>query len=206
MRSRGTRASFTLVELLTVIALVAVLSAIAIPALNREDQMAAIRSAEANIANLIVMARTTAILKRAEARLVICTDSSRGDAHCGQIAVAYENAAGEWQLASEPYRLPLSVRVVPSSEIPVASGVTWPAAVKSSFSGSATSAVHGLDCGSYAYVKFTATGRLFAGPELMISPARKTASGFEFFMPTQVRSFLFRTTGHYVLLKDASSL
>lgn len=197
---------FTLIELLVVAALVVVLSVVVLRVTAR-DEIADIRSAEATVAGMFTKARTTALLKRRPARLIVCIDGSRADAYLGKLAVVARNASGTgWEPVSEPYQLPASVRIVPDGSIPVAAGVVWRPEVHSTFGGTDAAPVTGWDCSNYGYLEFGATGGTLNGRTLILSPVRRTAGGFEFFLPEQVRVFLLRGSGHYVLLRDANAL
>ena len=199
--------AFTLIELLVVIALVGALAVVIVPALYRDNPAAGMRSAEASIAGLMVKARSTAVLNRRDTRIIVSTDATRPDAYLGIVAIIVGNESKTvWTLHEEPYRLPESVRIVPNTNVPIPSGVEWPAAVKSVFDGTETRVIEGFDGSSYGFINFNAVGATSVGQQIVISPARKTPAGWEFYLPNEVRSFLLRATGNFVLLKDKESI
>lgn len=198
--------AFSLLELIVVVGLVAVIAAFASRAFSGSGA-GEIRQAESSVAGLLRSARSTAIRESRPARLVINLDSSDVEIRLATMAVIVSNGSGGWNLSGDLVPLPKGIRVVPNSSIPTAASVDWPANAVSRWSGTVARPNGMLPDGNYGYVEFFATGNTQAvSPKVVVSPVRWSSTGFEFFLPEQVRCLLVRTSGSMTSLQDVSSI
>lgn len=107
-KHRHFAAGFTLIELLVVIALIAVLSAGLGIVLTGGDTGTRLRGAEAQASGIFTAARTQAVLRQTEARVLIARDSNSYEHHLRFLGVVYEDPenAGSWIATSDGTLLP----------------------------------------------------------------------------------------------------
>ena len=108
---RSEKCGFTLIELLAVIGVIAVLAAVVFAGLSGSDRGAALRTAQATMANALNLTRTRAMTKNAYVALMVNNDASDSNNYRRLIAVV-EDINGE-SLVVATYLLPENVYVIP---------------------------------------------------------------------------------------------
>jgi len=175
------------------------------PQLATSDS-AGLRQAETMIAGLLRSARAVSVMNKTRGRLLISQDLSVPENRLALLAVVLRDESGAWTLVGEPVRLPEPVRIVPANAVPTPAGVAWPAKIVSTFSGSETMSVDGLPTGNYSYLEFTVTGSIAVSKQLVFSLCDRSSPAPVFVALDQMRCFLLRTSGNFVLLREGSSL
>ena len=119
MRHKKTARGFTLIELLVVMGLIALLAGIVAYSF-RGDSTVSLRSAQGSLASLFNTAKSAAVLKGADTRVIINFDVTQPDLYGRQIGIIYrDRTAGagpnDWVALNDGTLLPAGVFVVPPS-------------------------------------------------------------------------------------------
>lgn len=106
-------AAFTLIELLTVIGIIAIFSGIAALALRGGDKSQARDAAVSTLASLVASARGHAALRGVDAALLINNDTANPDRYRRYVVVCIENTTtGAWEPTDGGVTLPVGVYVM----------------------------------------------------------------------------------------------
>jgi len=202
--------AFTLIELLAVVALIAVLASVMGLALRHPGEAVVLQAAQGTLASLCNATRGRAALTRQNARLVIAADPADSECHLRYLQIVHEeaNGSGQWRAEGGGVYLPRGVYVVPSTAAAVPGNPTWPASHRSTALSSAAQVmtINGVAAGSFYYVQFTSRGTT-GGGNLVLTMGRTTSSAsgvaLEFDNPDNLRGVLLRSSGVLTLLNDA---
>ncbi len=202
-RVRKSSAGFTLIELIVVIALIAIGVALVGPRRMRSDS-SSLRQAEIMVASLLRTARSTGILTTRDARLVIDWDLT-SPTYLRALAVVADDDAGGWTFVAPLTILPENVAVVPGEPVPVMAGVTWNKDVVSEMTGTMTLSVAGRST-LLSYMNFTPAGGTANGNKIVIALCKQEEGTPKFYTTDWMRAFLMRTSGVATMLQDPASL
>jgi prepilin-type N-terminal cleavage/methylation domain-containing protein len=107
------QSGFSLVELLMVMAIIAILSFVGLSSMQGNSASASLGSGEAQAASLMQSARNLAILKNTSTRLLVSNDLSNGSGYLRSMAVVYSsvNSSGVtvWTSATKVESLPQGI-------------------------------------------------------------------------------------------------
>jgi prepilin-type N-terminal cleavage/methylation domain-containing protein len=206
-------AGFTLIEVLMVVALVAMLALEIGLALRRPDESVALQSAQASLGGLLNAARGRAAISQQNARLVISADLA-DSAHYLRFLQIVEQDAGDpatWHAQGDGILLPAGVFVIPPSPAGIPGNPSWPASRRSTALPSSPQSmlIDGAASGAWYYVQFTPRGTT-AGGCLLITVGHFSA-GASRPVPAldnsdNLRGLLLRSSGAITALNDASSV
>ncbi|HUG10795.1 MAG TPA: prepilin-type N-terminal cleavage/methylation domain-containing protein [Opitutaceae bacterium] len=180
--------AFTLIELLTVIAIIAIFSGIVVVALRGGDKSQARDATVSTLSSLIASARSIAALKGVNAALLINNDTANTERYRRYVVVCTANAAsGLWEPVDAGVTLPVGVFVLTNADpLPT----TGPGLHKNStdnwtrpsggelrsvaLSSSVTQAVNSATSESWSFVAFTPRGTLatFPAGDIVIANGR----------------------------------
>lgn len=111
---RFLRQGFSLVELITVVAIVGIITALVVPAVNGFGRSTALNSGGNMVANLAGLARQTAMSKNTLAALVVVTNLGTEQDYRAMTVAEYRD--GIWQQVTKWETLPTGIVVDTSSE------------------------------------------------------------------------------------------
>lgn len=216
------RHAFTLIEVLTVIGIVALVAGVFGLAVRDGGPTVALQSAQGTVASLVTAARGQAALSQNRTMLVVNADPA-DDRFLRDIFVAIESApnSGQWQIAADGALLPTGICVVPGTgnlagAVFAADGDTarvWPVGRHSSLemmpAGSILSAAENQS-GQYLGMTspFAAQGTPVTGggDKLVLAPVRRTPTGVIFDHPELVRGVVLSAYGVAILVNDGPGL
>ncbi len=204
---------FTLLEVLLVVALVAMTAVEIGSALRHPDESLALQSAQAMVCSLLSTARGQAALTQQNARLVIAADpgDSENFLRCLQVVGQDPGDSANWLADANVSRLPAGVYVVPPAPAAVPGNPAWPSSRRSTGLPSTTQSmmINGAASESSYYVQFTPRGTT-GGGYLLLSVghfiAGSSAPVLSLDDADNVRGILLRSSGALTVLNDASSL
>jgi prepilin-type N-terminal cleavage/methylation domain-containing protein len=211
--------AFTLIELLVVIGLVALLAGALGLALREANPSLALQSAQASVASLLAAARGQAALQQNRTMLVVDADPAAGSFLRGlHLAVESAPHSGRWRITGPGAVLPPGIYVVPEKAtfdgVMFTSvgnpGVPWPAQRCSSLGLAppgriAPSADNpaGKYLGMSALLAEPGPAGPGAGDKLVLSAARRTATGVNFDRPELLRGVVLSSYGVAIFINDA---
>ena len=198
---RASTRAFTLVEILVVLACVAVLLGTLVGALRPGSSAVPVRGAQAEVAALLVQARQTAQLEGREARLLLSADPADRERYLRFLGIVYDGtpaAAGrEWRAATDGITLPRGVYAVPPGAVGLAgtdSRLRGPVAMD-----------YGDSESAYWFLAFAPDGTVSTAggsPRVAVGRGRPEpgGAGVVFGEPDRIRGVLVRRYGAVVLL------
>jgi prepilin-type N-terminal cleavage/methylation domain-containing protein len=203
---------FTLLELLAVIALMALLLGTLGVALRRPGEAVALQAAQGTVASLCGAARARAALTGLNTRLVIAADPADAECHLRYLQIVQEDPAtpGHWLAEGSGFWLPRGAYIVPPPAATVPGNPAWPASRRSTALATPTQAmtINQVPAGLFYHVQFTSRGTT-SGGNLVLAAGRRTANpgGVPFTLdnPDDVRGVLLRSSGALMLLNDAGA-
>jgi type II secretory pathway pseudopilin PulG len=207
-----TASAFTLLELLAVVALMALLLGTLGVSLRRPGEAVALQAAQGTIASLCGAARARATLTGANTRLAIAADPGDAECHLRYLQIVGEDPAdpGHWLADGGGFWLPTGAYVVPPPAAAVPGNPAWPTARSSTALASPAQAmtINHVPAGLFYYVQFTSRGTT-SGGNLVLTTGRRTANpgGAPFTLdnPDDVRGVLLRSSGALTLLNEAGA-
>jgi prepilin-type N-terminal cleavage/methylation domain-containing protein len=213
------QSAYTLIELLVVIGLMALLAGALGLGLREANPSLALQSAQATVASLLAAARGQAALQQSRTVLVVDADPANGNFLRG-LHIAIESAphSDRWRITGPSAVLPPGIYVVPG--IAALEGVTfssagtpggrWPAQRCSTLELAAPGRIESsADNPEGKYLNMTAA---LAGPDgtsgvandkLVLSAARRTATGLHFDRPEMLRGVVLSSYGVAIFINDA---
>jgi type II secretory pathway pseudopilin PulG len=209
---REASAACTLVEMLLVVALVAMLAAEIGLALRRPDESAALQSAQATVCSLLNAARGVAANSQQNARLVIAADPADFENNLRYIQIVEQDPgnSANWLPDGDGIRLPAGVYVVPPAPGAVPGNPAWPASRCSTALPSSPKpmTIDGAANMSCYYVQFSPRGTTSGGYLLLTAghfAAGASAPALVLDNSDNLRGMLLRSSGALTLLNDASA-
>ena len=213
---RTPRTAFTLVELLVVLAVIAIFVGAFATALRPGNPTVAVQGAQANFASLLTQARGVAVLKGADTRLIVNANPDNPDRFLRFAGIVFDANNDpdnpDWRAATDGVSLPNGVFVIPPS---AGDGVTlddWDSNVVSRFSSTSTDSFEYISNASepYYYVSFDRRGLVpqDAGPPILAVGTAQPSSdgtGLNFDNPNSARGLIVRLYGSFVLLNEAAA-
>lgn len=213
-----THHAFTLIELLTVIGIMALMATVLGLALREGSPAVALQSAQGTVASLLAAARGRAALSQNRSMLVVDADPA-ADSFLRGVHIAVETApnSGQWLLTGDGTVLPRGIFVVPGSAdmsgatFAASDGSTtpWPVERRSSLemapAGCVTPAAEnpsGLYLGMTAPLTALGAAGTGGGDKLVLAAARRTAAGVIFDQPELVRGVALSSYGVAILVND----
>ena len=211
---RATRGpqGFTLLELLMVVALVAIFTVEIGVALRRPDESVALQSAQATGCSLLNAVRGRAAIAQQNARLVIAADPADSENLLRFLQVVEQDSSdpANWLAQVDGIRLPAGVYVVPPAPAAVPGNPAWPSSRRSTGlpSSAQSMMINGAASGACYYVQFTPRGTT-GGGYLLLTVGHFTAgdSGPVLSLDSadNLRGMLVRSSGAITVLNDASA-
>jgi prepilin-type N-terminal cleavage/methylation domain-containing protein len=109
------RRGFTALEVMTTLAIIAILSTIAFMSLDLRGEQQALKSSRSTVLGLVRMARNKAILEGADARLIINYDSSDSERYLRYLGVVVKSSTDSsyWRTVHRGIELPEGIYIVP---------------------------------------------------------------------------------------------
>jgi prepilin-type N-terminal cleavage/methylation domain-containing protein len=206
------QAGFTLVELLVVIALIAMLVGGMGVALRNPDESVALQAAQGALTSLLNATRGRAASRQQNARLVIAADPADAESYLRRLQVVWLDPADPagWLAASDGINLPRGVYVVPASVLAVPGNPAWPEPRRSTAlpSSPLVMTINGVAAPESYFVSFTPRGTTGGGcVVLTVGRLRAAPAGPVLTLddPDNVRGVLIRTSGALTLLNDAGA-
>lgn len=204
-RGRG-RSAFTLLEIVVVLALVAVLAGIVGVALRGNSSGSAVLSAQRQMAGLVSAGRAHAALSQVEVRLLVCADAS-AEGTLSLRALRFVRAErATWGELGGIVELPAGTAVVPPVGVAV-SGEHWPA---TAWNGPVDLGLAAAEWRSVYFLRFLPDGRVLGragcGPSLLlaVAPIRRSGAALAFEGPASALGLLVQPSGGVTFLEDAS--
>jgi type II secretory pathway pseudopilin PulG len=205
-------AAFTLIELLTVVALlVFLLSALSL-ALRDPAGTVALQAAQGTLTSLCGAARARAALTGSNVRLAVAADPTDATNALRYWQIVQEDPAtpGRWLAEGGGFWLPRGIYAVPPPAVPVPGNPAWPVTRRSTALSAVAQAmtINHVSAGLFFYVQFTPRGTT-GGGNLVLTTGRVASdpSGFPCMLdnPDEVRGVLLRSSGALTLLNDAGA-
>ncbi|MDB6166706.1 MAG: hypothetical protein JWQ83_1846 [Lacunisphaera sp.] len=232
MNSPGRTAGFTLLELLVVIGLIAGLSFVLISGLGGGGKSAALQSAQATLANLLMAARMKAMATGQPARVLVQIDPASPDASSRYLRYLVLQVAngGNWDTQTDAY-LPDGVGLLPRDIATpanlMAPGKTWTrpsdgsalrstalrAVIVSFPDAEVALAINSSTTERWAAIKFTAAGTTQNSSDLILASLVRLApatfqageSPVQFDNPDNVRGLSLSSYGVPTLINSRAS-
>jgi prepilin-type N-terminal cleavage/methylation domain-containing protein len=220
--------AFTLLELLVVMGLVATLSFFLIGGLGHRGKSAALKSAQASMANLITVARTNAMASGQSCRILVNVDPadiSEPRRYLRYVVVQVQTVDG-WQIVTDTF-LPDAIYIVPGnfSSMPVGlfaanATVPWSKADGSDLRSTAlrsnqitTEAINSATPGQWVGITLSSiAGTVQSGDLILISGHRRAPGSFaegeapiELENPANVRGLTLSSYGVPALINSRTS-
>ena len=204
------RRAFTLVELLVVVAIVALLAGTVGLNLRSLGENTALQAAQATVASLCSAARGRAALTGRNARLLLAADPADIECHLRYLQIVHEDPAGSdrWLAEGSGVYLPRGVYVVPPAGAAVPGNPGWPASRRSTALSATPErmAINGVAAGACHYVQFSPRGTTTGGNLLLGSGHAITGTAGTVLVlenADNVRGVLLRPSGALTLINDA---
>lgn len=214
------RSGFTLVELLVVLAVIAIFVGVFATALRPGSPTVAVEGGQSQVASLLTQARGVAVLKGSPTRLIIHADPDNRDRFLRFAGIVYRDEdTGEWEPAMDGITLPNGVYFVPPA-VPGADGVgttddDWDSRVVSRFSDTDTEmneAYISNEGEDYYYVEFDERGLVpqdatSGSPIVSVATGQpgSDGAGVNFDNSAVARGAILRQYGSFVLLNSESA-
>ncbi len=185
------RRGFTLMELLVVVALVAAMASLFVAGVGRGGQGAALRSAQATMANAVTAARAKAMASGKRVRILVHADARDATRFRRFIALQSETTylSNTWDRSYQRFGLPEGTAILPrATRVPAGfyvDNLSWTkaassAALHSSALNPATVnvAIDGADEATWEVIQFTPFGTMSTGAgDVVIATVTRRAPG-----------------------------